>query len=345
MGNTRSCRADSLAFYHHLAMPARRGAAAILCALGVFALAGLPFAVLADSYPSRPIRLIVPYPPGGGTDVVARTVAQKVQASVGQPVVVDNRPGASEVIGTSVLANSPGDGYTIALVSSTFSVNASLFPKLPYDSARDFVPVTALVGAPMMAVVPATLPVKSLRDFVMLAKARPGQLNYASLGPTSLHAISTEWFKHLAGIDVPAVPYKGAGPGLAAVSTDEVQFMFTGLAAGLAQVQGGRLRALAVSTAKRLPAVPDLPSIAEEFPDFDVAPWYGLLAPAATPSAIVSELNAEVVKALNSPDLQTRFATLGVEPWPMTPQAFAEFLRKDTEVWSRMIKATGTKHE
>src|SRR5690606_35517382 len=220
-------------------------------------------AVCAQEFPSKPIRIVVPYPPGGGTDTAARPIAQKLSESMGQPVIVENRPGASELIGTEAVARSAPDGYTLLLTTNAFAINPSLQPKLPYDSARDFTPVTVLITTPFMLVANPQLSAKSVGELAKLAKAQPGKLNFASFGVGTPHHLAMEWLKMLAGVDIVAVTYKGVGPGLTAVMAGEVELMFTGLTAGLAQVKAGKVRALAVTTAKRAPAAPDVPTIAE----------------------------------------------------------------------------------
>lgn len=288
--------------------------------------------------------MIVPYPPGGGTDTAARPIAQKMTESLGQAVIVDNRPGASEVIGTEAAARAASDGYTLLLTTNAFAINPSLQPKLPYDPARDFTPVSPLVTTPFMLVANPRLPVKSVVELVKLAKAQPGKLNFASLGNGTPHHLAMEWLKLLAGVDIVAVPYKGVGPGLAAVMAGEVELMFTGLTAGLVQVNGGKVRALAVSTARRAPAAPDVPTIAEAgYPEYEALAWYGILAPAGTPAPVISRLNAEFAKALNAPDIRERFAKIGVDPAPGSPADLLAMIRKETELWARVIKATGTK--
>ncbi len=304
----------------------------------------MPHVAVSQEFPSRPIRMIVPYPPGGGTDTAARPIAQKMTESLGQAVIVDNRPGASEVIGTEAAARAAPDGYTLLLTTNAFAINPSLQPKLPYDPARDFTPVSPLVTTPFMLVANPRLPVKSVVELVELAKAQPGKLNFASLGNGTPHHLAMEWLKLLAGVDIVAVPYKGVGPGLAAVMAGEVELMFTGLTAGLVQVNGGKVRALAVSTARRAPAAPDVPTIAEAgYPEYEALAWYGILAPAGTPAPVISRLNAEFAKALNAPDIRERFAKIGVDPAPGSPADLLAMIRKETELWARVIKATGTK--
>ena len=299
---------------------------------------------VAQAFPSKPIRLIVPYPPGGGTDTAARPIAQKMTESLGQAVIVDNRPGASEIIGTEAAARAAADGYTLLLTTNAFAINPSLQPKLPYDSARDFAPVSPLVTTPFMLVSSPRLQASSVAELVKLAKAQPGKLNFASFGTGTPHHLAMEWLKLLAGVDIVAVPYKGVGPGLAAVMAGEVELMFTGLTAGLVQVNAGKVRALAVTTAKRAPAAPQVPTIAEAgYPQYEALAWYGILAPAGTPAAVISRLNAEFAKALNAPDIRERFAKIGVDPAPGSPSDLLEMIKKETELWAKVIKATGAK--
>ena len=298
----------------------------------------------AQSFPSKPIRLIVPYPPGGGTDTAARPIAQKMTESIGQAVIVDNRPGASEIIGTEAVARAAPDGYTLLLTTNAFAINPSLQPKLPYDSARDFAPVSPLVTTPFMLVSSPRLQANSMAELMKLAKAQPGKLNFASLGSGTPHHLAMEWLKLLAGVDIVAVPYKGVAPGLAAVMAGEVELMFTGLTAGLVQVNAGKVRALAVTTAKRTPAAPQVPTIAEAgYPEYEALAWYGILAPAATPAPVISRLNAEFAKALNAPDIRERFAKIGVDPAPGSPSDLLDMIRKETELWAKVITAMGVK--
>ncbi len=315
-----------------------------VCVVAIVAGAIWPPAGLAQTYPSRPIRFFVPYPPGGGTDIVARVLAQKLQESMGQTVIVENKPGGNEIISTDTLAKSAPDGHTLALVSNAFPINVSLRPKLPFDPARDFIPLTMLVTVPFVMVVHTSVAANSVPELVKLAKSKPGQLNYAHLGSGSPHQLAMEWFKQLAGVDIVGVPYKGVAAGNAAVTAGEVQLAFTGLTAGMAQVKGGRLKALAVSPAKRVSAAPELPTVAEAgYPEFDMTTWYGSVIPAGTPPEIVARLHAELVKALNAPDVRQRFAGIGVDTAPMTPEAFASVIRAETQTWAKIIKAAGVK--
>jgi tripartite-type tricarboxylate transporter receptor subunit TctC len=315
----------------------------VLVAAAALCCAGLAF---AQAYPTKPIRLVVPYPPGGGTDTVARPLAQKIGESMGQPVVVDNRGGASEIIGTEIVARAPADGYTIGLVTNAFAINVAYQRKLPYDSARDFAPVSRLITTPLMLVAHPSLPASSLRELVALAKAQPGKLNYASLGSGTVHHLSMEWLKLLAGIDVVPVPYKGLAPALTAVTAGEVPIMFSGLTVGLGLVKSGKLRGLAVSTPTRAAAAPEVPSVAESgFSGYDAVAWYGVLAPAGTPPAVMARLNAEIAKALGTEDLRQRFATIGVDAAASTPDELARLIRDETALWTRVIQSAGLKAE
>ena len=301
-------------------------------------------AAVAAYYPSRPIRLVVPYPPGGGTDTVARPLAQKLTESLGQPIVIDNRGGATEVIGTEAVARAAPDGYTLLMTTNAFAINMAFQRKLPYDPLKDFAPVSRLITTPFLLVAHPALKATSIRELIALAKAQPGKLNYASLGTGSPHHLAMEWFKVLAGVDIVAVPYKGVGPGLTAVNAGEVQLMLTGFTAGLAQIKGGKLRALAVTTAQRSSAAPQIPTIAEAgFAGYDALAWYGILAPAATPPDVIARLNAEIAKALAAPDLRQRMANIGVDPAPGTPDELQRLIRDETELWTKVIKAAGIK--
>ena len=288
--------------------------------------------------------MIVVQPPGGGVDIVARAVGQKLQQTLGQPVVVDNRPGGSEIVGTQLVGRSAPDGQTFGVVTNTFAINPTLFPKLPYDTVRDFVPVTKLVNMPFVLLAAPALGVSSVRELVAMARAKPGQLNFGHAGQSSPHFLAGEWFKKVAGIDVVGVGYKGAGDAMTAVSAGQVQFMFTGIGAGMAQVKAGRLVALAVTPARRLASAPALATVAEAgYPDYDLVTWHGLIAPKGTPPAIISRLNAETARTLNSDDLRERFASLGAEAAAMSPDQFAETIRSDIEGWGNIIRISGAK--
>jgi tripartite-type tricarboxylate transporter receptor subunit TctC len=312
------------------------GAAALLSASGV----------LAQSYPSKPIRFIVPYPPGGGTDIVARLLAAKMTTSMGQPVIVDNKPGASTIIGTEMLAKAPPDGYTIGMITDSHAINQVFFPKLPYDSIKDFEPISQLVFVPLALVAHPSLNVKTVPELIAAAKAKPGKINYASIGSGTPHHISMEWLKSMAGISMTHIPYKGVAPALTDLVAGQVDVMFTGTSSALPYVKAGRLNALAVSSAKRQPSFPDTPSVAESgLPEFDFMTWYGLAMPAGTPSAITQRVNQEIASALNQPDVKERLASLGVVGAPSSPLEFAAFIKSESVKLSRIVKTTGVKPE
>jgi tripartite-type tricarboxylate transporter receptor subunit TctC len=300
----------------------------------------------AAAFPSKPIRVLIPYPPGGGTDTAMRIIQAKLQEGLGQPIILENRPGGSETIGTDALAKSAPDGHTIGLVSNAFSINATLFPKLPFDVHNDFAPVTLMVVVPFVMVAHPAVPANSVKELVALAKSQPGKLNFASLGSGSPHFLAFEYFKMLAGLDIVAVPYKGLAPAMTAVTAGEVQLMLAGLTAGLPQVKAGKFKALAVTPAKRLAVLPDVPTVAESgYAEYDVNTWYAILAPRGTPTSVVSRLNAEFAKALNAPDSTTRFTAMGVEVATSTPDELWARIRREIDTWGRIIRATGAKPE
>jgi tripartite-type tricarboxylate transporter receptor subunit TctC len=301
-------------------------------------------AAAQTAWPTKPIRWLVPYPPGGGTDIVARALAPKMQEALGQTLVIENRPGASEVIATDLLAKSEPDGHTILLATQSIPINATLRNDLPYDTDKDFQPVTILVKVPFVLVVNPAVPVKSVAELVALAKAQPGKLNYAHIGSGTPHFLAMEWFKQIAAIDIVGIPYKGVAPGMASVATGEAQVSLTGLTAGMAQVKAGKLKALAVATASRNPAAPDLPTVAESgYKDFHFDTWYGLFVPAKTPRAIVDRLNGAVKQANASSEVAQRFAAAGIEPAWLAPEDFAALIRREKALWGGIIKAANAK--
>jgi tripartite-type tricarboxylate transporter receptor subunit TctC len=298
------------------------------------------------NYPNKPIRLIVPYPPGGGTDIVGRLVAQKMTQSMGQQVVVDNKPGASTIIGTEALAKAAPDGYTFGMVTDSHAINPTFFPKLPYDTFKDFAFLSQLVFQPLVLVAQPSLNVKTLREFIALAKSRPGRINYASIGNGTPHQLAMEWFKSMAGIDLTHVPYKGVAPALADLVAGQVECMFTGTSSAAPYVKEGRLVALGMSSAKRQAALPEVPPIAEAgLPDFEFMTWYGSAAPAGTPREIVQRLSREIGAALRTPDVKARLLALGAEPAPSTPEEFAGFVQRESTKLARLVRVTGVKAE
>jgi tripartite-type tricarboxylate transporter receptor subunit TctC len=297
------------------------------------------------AYPNRPVKLVVPFPPGGPLDIVGRTLAQKLTEAWGQSVVVDNRPGAGGNIGADAVAKSPPDGYTIVMGAlSTHAVNPSLYAKMPYDAVKDFAPITLVAVTPNVLVVNASLPVGSAREFVAYAKANSGKLAFGSGSNGSAGHLAGELFKVETGIDVIHVPYKGGAPATQALLAGDTQFMFDNLANAMPQVRAGKLRALAVTTATRSKLAPELPTMAEAgLPGFDISTWFGLLAPAGTPRDVIARWNAEVTRILNSPDMRERLTLQGAEPAPTTPEQFAAFIQSEIPKYARIVKASGAK--
>ncbi len=302
-------------------------------------------AALAQTFPSRPLRYIVPFPPGGGADLVARAVAARMTEGGVFNVVVDNRPGAGTIVGAEMAARAPADGYTLFMGSNTTNaINPNLYPKLPYDAIRDFTPVSRLTSFPNILVVHPSLPVKSVRELVALGRARPGQLNFASSGSGTPAQLAGVMFGEAAGIRMVHVPYKGSSPALAALMSGETQLMFGSLGSTLPFVKGGRLRPLAVTGAKRSGAVPELPTVAESgFPGFEAITWHGLLLPAGAPAAVVQVLNAEVVRVLQSTEFRKWALEQGADATPTTPEAFAEFMKSELALYARLVRQSGMK--
>jgi tripartite-type tricarboxylate transporter receptor subunit TctC len=297
----------------------------------------------AQGYPAKPLKMIIPYPPGGGNDTLGRLFAAKLGDRLGQPVVVENRPGAGTLIGTELAAKSPADGYTILLSSiATHALSPNLYAKVPYDPVKDFAPITLLGIAPTVLVVPADLPAKDLAELVAAAKAKPGGLAYASGGNGTPPHINGEVFKSVAGVDLLHVPYKGGGPALVDLMAGRVQVMLDTAASAMPHVRSGKLRALAITGARRSPEYPDIPTFAEAgLPGYDTNAWYSMHAPAGTPPEIVRRLNAELVASLKDPDVQARFKQLTTEPVGNTPEEFAAFVKAELDKYARVIKSAG----
>ncbi len=311
----------------------------------VLAAALLPQAAQAQQYPAKPIRFVVPYPAGGPLDTVARLLGQKVSESVKEPVVVDNKPGAGGNIGADAVAKSAPDGYTILMGAvATHAINPTLYTSIPYDAVKDFVPVTQVASTPNVLVVNPSVPVSNVREFIAYAKANPGKLNFGSGSTGSAGHLAGELFKTMAGVDMVHVPYKGAAPAMTDLIGGQIQLMFDNFASSLAQVRAGKVKALAVTTAKRSVLAPDLPTIAESgLPGFDINTWFGIFVPAGTSREIVERLHAEFVKALSAPDIREKMMTLGAEPVGSTPEEFAAYIRAEAVKYARVIKASGAK--
>src|SRR5690349_20487461 len=308
----------------------------------VAALALLPTVAVAQNYPSKPIRVVVGQAPGGATDVIARLVAPRFGEHLGQPVVVENRTVAAGSIGASFVAKSAPDGYNLLVVSSSYPINPGLYKDLPFDPVKDLAPVTLIAEAPFLLVVHPSMPVKSVKDLVAMAKARPGTLNFASGGNGSSGQLAGELFKYLAGIDLVHIPYKGAGPALVDVIAGQVHMTFGSVLSSLGHVKNGRLRALGVTGAKRSVAAPELPTLAQAgVKNYRTTTWYGLLAPANTPAPIISKLVADMQKAIESPDIKNRLLTDGAEPAAGTPKQFQDFLVTEMTRAREIIQRAG----
>ena len=299
----------------------------------------------AKDYPNRPIRLILPQSPGGPTDIIGRLTAQKLGENLGQTVVPDNRAGAAGNVGCEIAAKAAPDGYTLLLgPPGCLTVNPSLYEKLAFDPLRDFEPITQLTSGPEMLVVHPSVPAQSVKELIALVKSKQGAFNFASGGSGTPNHLASELFKSAAGLQMVHVPYKGTGPALAAVLSGQVQMMMAGLPPALPQVKAGKLRALAVTSAKRSPVVPDVPTIAESgFPGFEIASWHSILAPAKTPKPIVILLHTQLVKTLAQADVRERFASQGLETVGSTPDEFREHLKRETVKFAKIIKTAGIK--
>ena len=300
--------------------------------------------VLAQSYPVRAIKLVVPSSPGGGTDIVGRILAQKLSEQIGQQMVVDNRAGAGTVIGNDAVAKSAPDGYTLLMGLSTLAINPSMFAKLPYDALRDFAPISQAVSAPNILTVHPSVPAKTVKEFIALAKSKPGSITFGSAGQGTSPHLSGELLKVLAGIDIVHVPFKGSGQSVISLLAGEIGANFASLPTAMSYIKAGRLRGLGVTTLKRAQALPDVPSIAEGgVPGYEATQWFGLLAPAGTPRPIIDRLYQESSRALRSADVKERMTAEGLEVVGGTPEEFASYIRSETDKWTKVIKAAGIK--
>ena len=312
----------------------------------VIAAALLALPAAAQTYPSKAIRLVAPFPPGGSIDVVGRLLATKLSESLGQQIVVDNRSGASGILGTEVVMNSPPDGYTILINTIPFVTNQFLMPRVPYDALRDFVQISLVASAPSFVTVHPSVPVRSIQELIALAKSKPGQLNYSSAGVGTNPHIAGELFNLLAGVDIVAVQYKGGGPADTAVIAGEVALTFGNVSQQTAYVKGGRLRALAVTSAKRIAAMPELPTVAEAgVPGYEFETWFVVSAPKATPRAIVDTLNSHIRKVMTPPDQVKLYEERGVTVIASPPEEAAAHLEREQKKWGRVIKERGIKAE
>lgn len=307
--------------------------------------AASPWAI-AQQYPARTVRIVVPFTPGGGTDIVARQMAAKLTAAFGQQVIVENRPGAGTVIGSEVVAKSAPDGYTLILQVNSLAANHTLYKKLPYDTHRDFIPIVLAASTPNVLVVHPSLPANNVREFIALAKRRPDEIAYASSGVGGASYLATEMFKLDTGAKMTHIPYKGTVPALTAMISGETQAMIAALPGTVPNLKAKQLRALAVTSIKRAPAMPELPTVDESgVKGFEFATWYGLFAPGGTSRDIVARLNAAINKILTLPDMKEQFARQGLDPAGGTPEQFAGYFKAEVEKLGKVIRATGAKVE
>ena len=314
-----------------------RGAFALTLALAVAP-------ALAQNYPSHPVKVVVPYAVGGSADVYGRVLAAKLSEAMGQPFVIENRPGGGAVIGTDAVAKSAPDGYTVLVMSNTHTVNETLIPKKPYDLMRDLAPVTGINSQDLLLVGSPNLKASNLKELLALAKKEPGKLNYASSGPGTPYHMAGELFKHMAGVDIVHVPHKGSDQARTAVLGSQVDLMFDAISTIVGQVNAGKLKALGTTGNHRSPVTPNIPTIAEAgVPGYEATIWLGLMAPAATPKPVLEQLSAAVNQIINAPDVKNNWAKQGAVPMGMTPDEFGKFLREDIAKWSKLVKDTGMK--
>ena len=326
-------------------MTKRQTLALLACALASATLPAARAQAPAASWPSKPIRWVVPFPPGGAMDAIARTLGEKAGKTLGQPFVIENKPGAGGNIGADFVAKQPGDGYTLMITSIGMATNKPLYGKLSYDPIKDFAPVSLLAVVPNVLVTNATQPdVKTAKDVIAAARKAPGKLTYASAGNgTSIH-LAGEVFTSLAQVDMPHVPYKGSGPAVSDLLGGQVNYMFDSITSARPHIESGKLRALGVTTAKRSKTLPNVPTLAEAgLPGYEVSPWFAVFMPAATPKDIVAKVNAALLEAMNDPDVVKRFETIGAEPVGSTPEEMAQHLARESERWTKLIQERGIK--
>ena len=317
----------------------------IVAAIVAIGFAGAVAGAEPERYPARPIRIVVPFTPGGSNDLLGRVLAQKLNEAWGQPVIIDNRPGAGSTIGIELVVRAAPDGYTLLTTSGGIAINVSLY-RLSFNPVTDLAPVALLAQMPYLLAVHPALPALSTRELINLAKAQPGKLTFSSSGAGTSSQLAMEMFKSLAKIDVLHVPYKGGGPAVTALASGEVQMTFNVITGTLPQARSGRIRALAVSSAKRVEIAPELPTVAESgLPGFEAIAWYNLFAPAGTPRAIVNRINAEVNRLLAQPEVRERLHALGVAPFTGTPEALGDYLKSEVARWAKVIKEAGIKLE
>ena len=316
-------------------MKTRLLAAALLCALGSLA--------HAQNYPTKTVRIIVPFAPGGGSDFIARAIAPPISKAMGQQFVVDNRPGAGSTLGSEIALKSPADGYTLLLISGSYTTSPSLYKNLKYDTLNDMAPVVQTENGPYVITVHPSLPAKDVKQLVAIAKAKPTVLNYASTGNGGITHLASELFALRTGIKITHIPYKGTGPGVIDTISGNTQMMVAAVSAVIGHINTGRLRGLAVSSPKRLSALPNMPTVMESGYNYQVNNWHGVIAPKGTPKAVIDKLNSEINKAIKDPDFAKRIAQDGLEPAGGTPEAFGELLKREVVEWAEVVKAANVK--
>ena len=316
-----------------------------ILAIALAALSTPAFSQDAANYPSRPIRVIVPFAPGGGLDISTRLIGQKLTEKWGQNIVVDSRPGAATIVGTEIASKAVPNGYTVLMITTTFAINPGLYPRLPYDPGKDFTPVTQLNSQPNVIVVSPSFAGNSVKDLIALAKAKPGELTFASPGAGSAPHLAAEMFQRTAGVSMIHVPYKGIPPAVTDVLGGRVAMLFTTTISAAPHIKAGKLRAVAITSAKRQPSMPDVPTIGETLPGYRAEAFQGMVVPVGVPQAIVSKLSAEVGRIVRLPDVAERFQLDGAEPVGSTPKEFAAFLKAEMQKWSKVITDAGVKPE
>src|SRR3989440_12047965 len=313
-------------------------------AAAALALAVSAVCAWAQNYPTHPVKVVVPYAVGGSADVYGRVLAAKLSETMGEPFVIENRPGGGAVIGTDAVAKSAPDGYTILVMSNTHTVNETLIPKKPYDLMRDLAPISGINTQDLMLVAPASIKANNLREFIAAAKSQPGKLNYASSGPGTPYHMAGELFKHMADVDIVHVPHKGSDQARTAVLAGQVDMMFDAISTIVSHVRAGKLKALGTTGKTRSSVTPDIPTISEAgVPGYEATIWLGLMAPAATPKPTLERLSSEVRKVINAPDVKENWSKQGAVPMGMTPEEFGKFLREDIAKWAKLVKDTGMK--
>ena len=321
----------------------KNGARCLLFATLIAAQAGL---ALAQGYPSKPVRMIVPSSAAGGTDIVARIISPRLAERLGQQVIIDNRPGAGTMIGIELAAKSPPDGYTLLMGLSTLAINSALYKKVPYDPVRDFAPITQAVSSASIIVVHPSVPVKTVKELIAFARARPGQLNYASAGTGTYPHMTMELFLSMAGLKMAHIPYKGTGPAMIDMIAGHVATTAATILTGMPHIRSGRLRGLGITSSARNAVVPEIPTVAESgLPGYESVQWYGVLAPAKTPKEIITRLHGEITRVLQQPDVKERIAGDGADPVGSTPEEFARFIQSELTKWAKVARDAGIKPE